>query len=70
MEKKDILELQKIAITIIAPKSSTIAKAVRKMAILRGAPLAAIAKIPKEKAISVAIGIPQPETVSCPIFTR
>ena len=54
---------------MIAPRSSTIASAVRNMAMLRGALLAAIARMPSEKAMSVAIGIPQPEIVSCPILT-
>ena len=49
-----------MAITTIAPKSSTIANAVRKILIDTGTLFPSIEMIAKENAMSVAIGIPQP----------
>ena len=45
---------------MIAPKSSTIANAVRKILIDTGTLFPSIEMIAKENAMSVAIGIPQP----------
>ncbi len=49
-----------MAITITAPISSTIAKAVKNIFSPNGTRLPNNVKIPRVKAISVAIGIPQP----------
>jgi hypothetical protein len=54
--------------TRMPPKSSTMAKAVRKTTTARGAFGAAKARMPKEKAISVAIGTPQPLMDGRPIL--
>ena len=51
---------------MIAPKSSTIANAVRNIFKVRGTFLPRIEIIPNEKAISVAIGIPQPFWLGSP----
>ncbi len=55
-----------MAITITAPRSSTIASATKKVRSDFGILFPSNAKAPKAKAISVAIGIPQPSRV-CPV---
>ena len=54
----------------MAPKSSTMARAVRKTTSPGGALLAAKVIMPRAKAISVAMGMPQPPEVSVPKFRR
>ena len=53
----------------IAPKSSITAKAVKKTFNETGTLLPSKDKIPRAKAISVAIGIPAPDCVTVPWFS-
>ncbi|MNR29474.1 hypothetical protein D3C85_1468640 [compost metagenome] len=54
----------------MAPKSSTIAKAAKKIFKDAGTCLPSKATIANAKAISVAIGIPHPEAVSYPLLSE